>query len=178
MPFPDNIKDMDRYFLPFLLFCGTLFFGYLFLQEPAPRRQVSTTLPKSGSISYTQLQQMKKETAIKVGLRKQRALMDKRVQGPELDPSFGKKKKFHKTELNTDPHPVSGDLDDGSLEEAYTLDQRMDEFLAEKQRYEQLEESKKRLYVRQFIQEAYKMGFNVQVNESLEVVSVKKREDQ
>lgn len=165
---------MNRYLLPALLFLGTLYFGFLFLQGPGHPQSMEKKQSKQGAMSYSQVQQLKKETAIKVGIRQQQAQMDKRVGGPELDPGYKKRNKFHNMELNGNPTPVAASLEQRSDEEPMTLDQRMDEFLARKQRYEQLAESQKREYVTRFIHEAYKMGFVVKVNENLEVISVEK----
>ena len=168
---------MNRYLLPILLFSGTVYFAILYVIGPQPRtRGVPLPQParKTGSVPYSKIQQMKQETAIKVGIRKQQADMRKRIRRPELDPSYKLKKKFHKTEHHEGFHPVGQDMEDGSIEEAVTLDQRMDDFLAERQRFEMLEASKRKLYVKRFIMEARKMGFKVKVSENLEVVDVQK----
>jgi hypothetical protein len=155
---------------------GTLFFGYLYLQDPT-----DTLFPQSeenqGSIKYNQLQQFQQETDIKMDIEKQKAQMNKKLGGPELDPDHQKNNKFHKTELRKEADPRIYDLQDSSSDKAMTLDQRMDEFLAKKQRYEEMEKNQKNLYVKQFIKEAYSMGFIVVVNDKMEIESVTKRSD-
>lgn len=165
---------MNRYFVPALLFAGTLFFGYLYINEPGQSAYSTYSQPDSGSVRYNQLQQLRQETAVKMDIESQQAQMAKRIQSPQLDPGKRKKNAFHKTELSSGTDPKTYDLEEASSYEAMTLDQRMDEFLAKKQQYEELEKSQKSAYVKAFVKEAYKMGFIVKVNSQMEIESVEK----
>ena len=167
---------MKQYFIPALFLAGTLFFSYLYLAGPLfGRGGILTGLPSSErSIKYNQLQQLKQETAVKMDIEKQQALINKRLASPDLEAGYDKKNKFHKTEPGYDLGPAATDLDSESSYEAMTLDQRMDEFLARKQEFEEIEEAQKQAYVEAFILEAKKIGFIVKINSDLEIESVTK----
>lgn len=165
---------MRRYIVPFTLFIGTLYFGYLFIQGPSSSSLDFSAASGQGTVRYNRLQQYQQETAVKMDIERQKLQFDKRASGPEMNPGHKKKNRFHKTELRKDKDPRSIDLEESSDYQAMTLDQRMDEFLAKKQYYEELEKSQKLAYVEQFVKEAYKMGFVVVVNDQMEIESVDK----
>ena len=48
----------------------------------------------------------------------------------------------------------------------------MDGFIAHRQQYEAMEKIQKAEYVKEFIKEARSMGYEVQINEHLEIVKV------
>lgn len=168
---------MSRFFVPAMLFLGTCFFGYLYIVGPQDGTTLNLTRPGKGSVPYNQLKQYEKETQMKIDIDKQQLQMKKVVGGPQLNPGQAKKNDFHKTQLLKDEDPKAIDLRDPSTLETLTLDQRMDAFLAKKQRFEDLAEAKRKLYVERFIEEALAMGFIVEVNENLEITKVQKIAD-
>jgi hypothetical protein len=113
---------------------------------------------------------------MRLDLKKQRAVLEQSETRAILDPAAGKLGEVHELDLNTEHGPAAFDVDNRRSTTAMTLDQKMDEFLAKRQLYEELEERKKREYVRRFIEESYRMGYIVKINEALEIVSVKKRQ--
>lgn len=162
---------MKPYLAPLILLCGTFFLGYLYVQDPVTKTQWLSK-PSGKTVPYTQLQQYRQETEVKLDIESQRAALDNRLSGPNIDPSARPRKQFHKTEVQRARDPRAFDLEDDVDSQALGLDQRMDEFLAKKQQYEDLAQSQKRAYVRSFIEEARKMGFVVVVNNQMEVESV------
>ena len=165
---------MKTYLFPFLMLTGTVIFSLLYIRGVGPGEHLDIISKQKGSVRYSQLQQLRRETAIKVELESKTAEMNKKVNKPDLDPGFLERNSFHKTEMNFNPPANAKDLEDEGASEALTLDQRMDAFLAKKQWYEQQEASKKKAYVEKFVHEAYKMGFEVQVDDQFQITSVRK----
>ena len=137
------------------------------------------SLPKSVPIKmdrkttrYHRIHNLKEQEAIRAQLNRQKALLNRQGQKPSLDPHFTKKKEFHDTDLSGELGPAVEDLDSSGSVEPLTLDQKMDEFLAKRQAYEELEEAKKQAYAQRFIEEARLMGFDVQINSAMEIMSV------
>lgn len=165
---------MDRYVLPLLLFLGTLVLGFLYIQEPKKNPVDDFQTRKKGSMPYTQVEQYKQEAAMKMGIDRQRAEMDKTLGGPELEPGRAHKDDYHKTELGDSTVTRAHDFRDEGSSRPVTLDQKMDQFLAKKHEYELLEDQQKRAYAREFVKEARRMGFSVIVNDDMEIESVEK----
>ncbi len=166
---------MKYYFVPSLFLFGTLFFGYLYISGPSS--MTTRLVPHQGKgkgISYDTLERYKKEAQVKLEIQKQRAEIQKSINKPLLDPNFAKQNEFHETVISADVGPAASDTMEESINEPVNLDQQLDAFLAKKQRYEDLEKAQKQLYVKTFIKEAYKMGYEVKVNDKMEITSVKK----
>ncbi len=166
---------MSRYIPSFILFSLTLYFAYLYLQDPVQPILLDPVKDKEGSVSYNQLEQYQKETQIKLSIKRQQGEMNKKIGGPEMQPDAAQKNKFHRTDFNKGIDQRAIDLAGQQTYEAMTLDQRMDQFLAKKQSYDDLEQAQKKAYAEAFIQEAYNMGFDVKINDQLDIVSVEKR---
>ncbi len=165
---------MGRYIPPLILFLLTLYFAFLYLQGPKVPDFLGNQAPSEGSIPYNQIEQYQKETQIKLSIKKQQAEMNKQMGGPELNPGQSAKNKFHKTDFNKGVDQKVIDFSDQENYEALTLDQRMDQFLAKKQKYDELELAQKKAYASAFIKEARMMGFDVKVNDQLDITSVEK----
>lgn len=164
---------MKQYLVPGLFLAGTLFFAYLYVFGPVGQEAPISTDLKSGGIPFGKVEQYRQETAIKMDIMKQQAEVNRHGDRPELDPSYKKNNDFHETTINGSLGPAARDLEDASVTQPMTLDQRMDQFLAQKQRYQTLEASQKQLFAEKFIEEARKMGFEVKINDNLEVIDVK-----
>ena len=163
---------MKNYAVPIIFLAGTLFFGYLYIRNPK-KKEISSSINSThstGHIIYGQLQQYQKETSIKTDLQKKRAEMNKKLNNSEIGETF--RNPFHQTKLIGANDPRMDILVEESVEEAMNLDQHMDQFLAKRQRYENMESATKKAYVDQFIREAYRMGFIVKVNDQMEIESV------
>ena len=167
---------MQRYIAPIILLAGTLFLGYLYLDDTRQGLKKKNVSHSEKKIPYGKLQQYQKETKIKIGLHHKQTEMNKRLNDSEINPTS--KNKFHQAELHDGYDFRSEDLADPGSEQAVTLDQRMDRFLAERQYYENMEQIAKKAYVDRFISEARKMGYVVEVNEQMEIVSVEEVESQ
>jgi hypothetical protein len=163
---------MIKYPIPFFLLCGTLFLAYLYIKGPGNGETRHSESAGAHSVSYTQLNQLKKETQIKLSMERERALLEKRRERNLLSPGARKRSRFHETPVGEMTDPRTHILDTGSEYQSLTLDQRMDAFLAQKQSFEMLEKVQKEAFVEQFIIEARKMGFNVKISEDLEVQSI------
>lgn len=168
---------MKTYFVPILFLLGTCFFGYLYLTGSHPDADGAEGYGRNGhgnGIRYGKLEQYKKEAQVKMDIQRQRAEMEKSIERPLLNPNYGKENKFHEAVINTDVGPAAYDTSEEGSDEPVNLDQQLDAFLAEKQRYEELEVAQRQSYVQAFIREAFKMGYKVQVNDQMEIVSVEK----
>ena len=168
---------MNNYLVPGFFFAGTLFFIYLTLTGPAPDsaangRDTSTT---QKGVPYNRVNQYRRETEVAVDIRRERAAIGKERARPELDPSYRKRKKFHDSPVETTQSAAARELDQGKRTEPLNLDQRLDAFLAKKQAFEEMEEAKRREFVERFIKESVKMGYDVQVNDRLEIIKFEKR---
>lgn len=167
---------MNHSIVPALFLAGTLFFTYLFINGPVVGGGKSVEKPKSDrrGVSYSRLRNLKQQAEVRRDLNKQQAILNRRGRMPTLSPDYSKKKKLHETHLDRDVGPAAYDLDSGSTARALTLDQRMDEFLAKRQHYEDLEQMQKEQYVEAFIEEARQMGFRVKINNAMEITDVEK----
>ena len=165
---------MNRYFVPGLLLVGTLFFAYMYVVGPNQLDDFDMKNGGKGRVPFNQVQQLKKETEIKMGIKQQRADMNKRLGGPMLDPGKSKRNQFHKTNVYGGADPKAIDLDDNRHNEGMSLDQKMDEFLAKRQQFEEMADAQRKLYVESFVKEAESMGYKVLINTDLEIVSVEK----
>ena len=169
---------MKEYFVPGLFLAGTFVFAYLYLAGPPEGGSQKPTQRGEASIgdkaNYGKLQQYRKELLVKKQILKQEALLRKNRDRLDLDPNFHKNNHFHETNLADEIGPAAEDLSRGSYNEPMNLDQRMDAFLAKKQQYEQMEQAQRERFVESFINEAYKMGYVVKVNEAMEVVDVRR----
>ena len=165
---------MQRYIAPIVLLTGTLFLGYLYLEDTKQDSKKKNISRSEKKIPYGKLQQYQKETRIKIGLHHKQTEMNKQLNNSEINPTS--KNKFHQTELHDGYDSLAEDLADSGSEQAITLDQRMDRFLAERQYYENMEQIAKKAYVDRFISEARKMGYVVEVNDQMEIVNVEEVE--
>ena len=158
--------------MPAIFVMGTLFFGYLYLQNPGKKERSSLMSPNrsKGQMIYNRLQEYQKETSIKTELQRKQAEMNKKLNSSEI--SEVSRESFHQTELLGSDDPRMDLFDDESTEQAMNLDQHMDQFLAKRQKYENMKWAAKKAYVSQFIREARKMGFIVKINDQMEIESV------
>ncbi len=160
---------MRHYSVPVIFLIGTMFIGYLYLQEPKEKDIFPLTHSK-GRLIYGEIQQYQKETSVKTDLQRKQAEMNKKLNNSEIGP--GSENTFHQTKLLGPDDPRMDVLIEESIEETMTLDQRMDLFLAKRQHYDNMEWATKKAYVDRFIREAYRMGFIVKVNDEMEIESV------
>jgi hypothetical protein len=167
---------MKDHFIPGLFLAGTLFFAYLYVVGPIdgdPNESTLSVERKAGSIPYNRVQNLKQQTSLRMGLEKERALLDQSQRRANLQAGQNKATPYDPT-FQEDAGPAAYDVDNKRSYEALTLDQRMDEFLAKRQQYEELEKIKREEYVDQFIMEARSMGFDVKVGSDMKIKSVKK----
>ncbi len=172
---------MKQYLIPILFLSGTLFFSYLFVVGPPrgePKKEPAFSVKKQGTIPYNRLRNLQQQTQVSMDLRRQQAVLNKVGRKPNLDPAHSKRHPIHETGLDRDLGPAADDLANEGSREALTLDQRMDEFLARRQQYQEMEQVKREQYVDAFIAEARRMGFRVRVNDAMEIVDVQKIESQ
>lgn len=168
----------NRYLPPFIMLGLTLVFAFLYMQEP---KSPDINLPSrstQGAVPYSQLEQYQKETAIKLHIKQEQADLNKQIQGPELSPGAAAKNRYHRTDFNKGIDQRVLDLNESNSYEAMTLDQKMDQFLAKKQLFDDMERAQKRAYAQAFIKEALAMGFRVEVNSDLEITSVERIDGQ
>ncbi len=152
-----------------------MFFAYLFVTGPIGGSHGQSDLADStGKVPYNRLINLKEQTRMRLDLKKQQAVLQRTGDKPFLDPGADKRNETHKLDLNDDYGPAAFDINSRNSASAMTLDQKMDEFLAKRQRYEELEKLKRQEYVQRFIEESYRMGFDVRINDKMEIVSVKK----
>ena len=151
-----------------------MFLAYLYVRGPEKKEDsllFKPTHSKKG-VKYGRLQQYQKETSIKTNLqRKQAEILKKKLDNSEIDNI--PKESFHETEIPDSYDPRMEVLAEESTRQAMNLDQRMDQFLAKRQQYDNMEEADRKAYVKQFVREAYKMGFLVKINSQMEIESVK-----
>lgn len=151
-----------------------MFLAYLYIKGPEKNNNSLLVSPvhsrKESGVEYGRLQQYQKETSIKTDLQRKQAEVLKKLHNSEMDST--PKEPFHQTEIPDSYDPRMEVLAEESTEQAMNLDQRMDRFLAKQQQYENMEEAARKAYVKQFIQEAYKMGFLVKINSQMEIESV------
>jgi len=160
--------------IPGLFLLGTLIFGYLYIAGPSSKTISYGEESTSGKVSYSRLQNLKRQTAVHLDLKKQQALLNQNGDRPDLDPGKDRKNNLHDTSIDRKLGPAARDVDNRRSHDALTLDQRMDEFLAKKQAYEKLEKSQRLAYVKMFISEARNMGYEVVVDQEMQIVSVEK----
>ncbi len=165
---------MNQYIIPGILFCLTLFFAYLFVAGPIGGADIVDSSDLSGKVSYNRLQNLKEQTKVRLDVKKQQALLEQTGAKPILDPEADKKNSLHQLDINEDYGPAAFDVNKRKSASAMTLDQKMDEFLAERQHFDEMEKLKKQEYVRRFVEESKRMGFEVKINDDMEIVSVKK----
>lgn len=163
---------MNKLFLPGTFFIGTLVLLFVYMQG-APSRQTATA-PGSGKVPYMQVHQYKRETAIKMGIEKEQAQLRKHSEKPQLHPSERSHNDFYEGDLVPEKNVSGEDISDKSYRQAVTLDQKMDGFLAKKQKFSELETMKKKAYVDEFKREARAMGFEVVIDNNMKIISVKK----
>lgn len=167
---------MNQYIIPGLFLAGTLFFGYLYIAGPMGDSSENTMgIDPRGKASYNRVQNLRQQTSVSMGLKKEKALLERGGRKPELEAGKDQQSSFHHLDINEDLGPAAKDVDNRKSWEAMTIDQRMDEFLAKKQHYLEMEQIKKKEYVKKFIDEARAMGFDVVINDQMEIVSVRKR---
>lgn len=150
-----------------------MFLAYLYIRGPEEKSSSFLTKPthSSGGVEYGRLKEYQKETSIKTNLRRKQVEILKELNNSELESTS--KESFHQTEIPEFYDPRTEVLAEESTQEAMNLDQRMDQFLAKRQQYENMEEVARKAYVKQFVQEAYKMGFLVKINDQMEIESVR-----
>ncbi len=128
------------------------------------------------SVSFNRLRNLREQAKVRMDLKRDQAILNKTGSRPDLDPYHGEKQPVHQTNIYLEPGPAAEDLNDGGQYGPATLDQKMDEFLAKRQEFEELEQTQKQAYVDNFIYESRKIGYEVKVDrESLKILSVKRR---
>lgn len=169
---------MKQYIIPGIFLAGTLFFGILYVVgPPQPGKVVNLREEASeGAVQYNRIEQFKKETEVKMEIRKQQAQMEKRVARPELDPGFAKRNRYHETPINRigNTGAAATELHNPGVNEAMNLDQRMDAFLAKLEDHEQMDKIQRAEYVKKVIAEAEKMGFKVEVDDDMNIKNIQK----
>lgn len=166
---------MGRFFLPATFFVGTLVLLVVYSKGTLKRETATTS--GSGKVPYMQVHQYKQETAIKMELEKDQARFRKESGAPRISNTFKDDDDddfYEGTELSAQKNVGQDLFNDQSVRQAVTLDQKMDDFLAKKQKYDELETMKKQAYISRFREEARSMGFEVQIDENMQIISVKK----
>ena len=152
---------------------GTLVLLFVYTQGSLKQRK--STSVEEGKIPYMQVHQYQQETAMKIGIKKDQARFRKDTTTGHLVPDENYNNDFEDThDLRPEKHVASEVLEDASFKHAVTLDQKMDNFLAKRQKFEELEEMKKKAYVDAFKREARAMGFEVIIDDNMQIVKVKK----
>lgn len=155
---------------------GTLLFGGLYLFGPPPGDEADNLSLEEGrsgeKVSYTRLQNLRQQAEVSIELKRQKAVMEQTKNHGILSPKKPNQKRLHKTELVYGSGPAEKDIDQRRRYGSVNLDQRMDEFLAKKQEFEEMEKAKRELFVKSFIEEARVMGYNVVIDEDYEIKSV------
>lgn len=162
---------MNKLFLPGTFLAGTLILLIVYSQGSVKRR---TATVKNGKVPYMQVHQYKRETALKMNLEKDRANFRKHEEKSQLNPSEGQSDDFYDSDLRPEKNTGFEDSSNESYRQAVTIDQKMDGFLAKRQRYNELETMKKKAYVDEFKREALAMGFKVVIDSNMKIISVKK----
>ena len=167
---------MKQYIVPGLFLAGTILFAVLYVVGPSNNggKGIASSETSQGAIRYNRVQNLKNQANIRQDLKRQQAILNRRMNKPGLDPDRHKKSGFHTTDLNKDLGPAAEDLDSGGSVGALTLDQKMDEFLAKREVFEEIENAKRQEYVDTFVREARQMGFDVKVDDNFDIVSVNK----
>ena len=165
---------MKDYIIPTIFLFGTLFLGWLYLQEPDsadPLLKLEWENKKGKKIIYNKIREYQKETEIKAILQRKKAELNKKLNrgGSEIErvssPSTEEIKVFN-------PTPLEEVFEEESPKEALNLDQKMDQFLAKREFYEAMETAERKAYVEEFIRSAYQMGYIVKINEQMEIESI------
>ena len=162
---------MNKLFLPGTFFVGTLILLLVYSQGNVKRKTATT---QSGKVPYMQVHQYKQETAIKIGLEKDQANFRKYSEKSRLHHIANENNDFYDTGLTPEKNRAYEDIADESVQQAVTLDQKMDGFLAQRQRYEELETAKRKAYVDEFKRGALAMGYQVIIDRNMKIISVKK----
>ncbi len=165
---------MNQYIIPGILFSLTLFFGYMFLTGPVGNSQRPVPKENEGRVSYNRLRNLKEQTRVRLDLKKQQAQLARTGEKPVLDPNADKRNSRHELDLNEDYGPAAHDIDARQSASAMTLDQTMDEFLAKKEQMREMEEIQREEFVRRFIEEARRMGYEIEINDDMEIIRAKK----
>lgn len=163
-------KSLVKYYLaPAFFFIGTVVFIYLYLIGPEGSSHLEREV--EGTTSYLHVQKLKEQARIKLDLKKQKALLEQSKRRAYLEPKSSPKENYQ-LHLGEGQRDLSHDEADshGSI----TLDQQMDEFLAKKQSYEALEQAQRKRYVERFIEEARAMGYDVKVDDDMQIISAEK----
>ena len=160
-----------RFFLPGMFFAATAILLFLYIQGP-PKK--SAEQRRDGKVRYMELEQLKKGTLRKMELEEQQLRMEKRTGGRVIPQGEIDEPSFAEGEPSSAQHFGAKDVADPSNRYSETLDQKMDDFLAHRQQYEEMEKAHREAYVQAFIQEARNMGFEVTINKDMEITKVVK----
>ncbi|MCB0379552.1 MAG: hypothetical protein KDD33_13755 [Bdellovibrionales bacterium] len=151
--------------MTFLL--ATLVLLFMYLQEPS-----TDLVDGPGSVQYNQINQYRLEAERKIELERGMAEMKRKKSGPKLVPVEAQDVEPLKILPDRDPH--MDDLEEDKTYGPVTLDQKMNAFLANRQAYEEVEHANRQAYVDEFKKEARAMGYEVEINDQMEIVKVRK----
>lgn len=162
--------SLNKNFIPLVFLLGT---GVLFFLTFSKSNNISSDIEGGKGIKYSDIQKTKSEAIRKVELNYMRADQEKRV-APEVRSGHRRRDFGRPVDLEAERNMGAQDARDDSLQQSQTLDQKMDGFIAHRQQFEAMEKIQKTEYVKEFIKEARAMGYEVIINNNLEIVKVTK----
>ena len=133
---------MNKYFLPATFLLGTIVLLFVYSKGVNNGRSTATT--GSGKVPYMQVKQYQQETAMKIGIKKDQARFRKNSATGLLAPAENKQGDYDDYDLSPEENVGSDIVSEDSYQQAVTLDQQMDNFLAKKQKFNELESMKKK----------------------------------
>ena len=164
------MRSVNKNLIPLVFLLGTAVLFFLTFSDSS---DISFSQGEGKGRKYSDIQKTKTEAIRKVELNYMRADQEKRV-APQVNRRHRTRDFGRPVDLEPERNIGAQDSRDDSLQQSQTLDQKMDGFIAHRQHFEAMEKIQKTEYVKEFIKEARAMGYEVVINNNLEIVKVTK----